>query len=50
MNKSFRNILTYNVTALNEIIYAWAKLSIDKFGVPQRNMKKKIENLDGKFG
>ena len=49
VNKLIPNILTDNITKLNELIYAAAKPVCDKIGVPLRNQTE-IQILDGKLG
>ena len=41
--KSIKNILTYNVTEVNDIIYTWADLVYNKMGNPQKNQNKNIK-------
>ena len=43
VNKSLLNIPTDNITELNELIYAGAKLACNKIGVPQMNSKQKYK-------
>ena len=44
-------ISTNNITELNELIYARAKLVCEKIGIPLENKKtrKKSQNQDGNF-
>ena len=49
-NKSSTNIYTNkNMTELNELIYARAKLVSEKIGIPIRKQEQKNQNPDGKF-
>ena len=41
-------ISTKNITELNELIYAGAKLVCEKIGIPSKSTKKN-QNQDGKF-
>ena len=41
INKLFANILTDNITELNELIYAGAKLVYEKIGVSLKNTNEK---------
>ena len=48
INQVLPNILTNNITELNELIYAGAKLVCEKIRIPLKSMKKN-QNQDGKF-
>ena len=41
MNQVLTYISTNNITELNELIYAGAKLVCEKIGIPSKNMKEK---------
>ena len=41
MNQALTYISTNNITELNELIYAGAKLVCEKIGIPSKNMKEK---------
>ena len=44
VNQLLLNILTGNLTELNELIYAGAKLVCDKIGISLRNQKRNIKS------
>ena len=48
INKLFAHILAKNITELNELIYALAKVVCEKIGVPQK-ARTEIEKLVEKF-
>ena len=48
-NQILTCISTNNITGLNELIYAGAKLLCEKIGIPQKS-RKKSQNQDGNFG
>ena len=48
INQILPYIPTKNITELNELIYAGAKLVCEKIGIPIKSTKKK-SNQDGKF-
>ena len=43
INQVLPYILTNNMTALNELIYAETKLFCEKIGIPSKSTKKKIK-------
>ena len=47
-NKSITYISTNNISEINELIYAGAKLVGEKIGIPSKGTKKN-QNQDGKF-
>ena len=48
INQVLPYITTNNITELNELIYAGAKLICEKIGIPKKSTKKS-QNQDGKF-
>ena len=48
LNKILRNVLTDNISELNVLIYAGAKLSSDHKSVSPKGTRTEIQNLDGK--
>ena len=49
INQVLTYISTNNITKLNELIYAGAKLVCEEIGIPSKSTKKKNQNQDGKF-
>ena len=51
VNQVLTGISTNNITELNELIYAGAKLVCEKIGIPSKTQKtrKKSQNQDGNF-
>ena len=49
INKVLPYISTNNITELNELIYAGAKLVCEKIGIPSKKHEEKNQNQDGKF-
>ena len=48
INQVLPNVSTNNITELNELIYAGAKLHCEKMGIASK-ISKKNQNQDGKF-
>ena len=50
MNQVLTYISTNNITELNELIYAGAKLVCEKIGIPPKNTKKYERKVKARMG